>query len=741
VLRRISDGASKPKKITEESMRDIEKWLTPQQKAYVDEMVELMSGELADRLNAASRKLSGFSKFGEEYYFPYVVSPLHIAKGSNEVEAVLLRNWGAAKSLKEQATKPLVLAEFTDAVANHIERGLEYAYIAVPQDNMQRVLNYENESGDSMRQMITDTLGENALRYIDTFSKDISGVSRVRNDAISSLSNRMISAFKRNAVVLKTSVWVQQYSAIYRAQSQVDMKYFYGKIHNPKTDWDELKKYSGTAVIKDIGRFDTGIGHNVADWLAGKESNTAQDWVIDRLGFMPEVMDKLGWIRIWNAVKREQAAKTGLDINSDKLKKMAGRRFDEVIRLTQVYDSVFAKNAFMRSDNPITKSFNNFMGEPTQHVNMWINAAMHLKDNPKLLLKTAVAMVISSIMKNLALAPVRAGLDDDEEKSYWEKVIYHFFAEMAGDANPLGYLPFVSSVYDNIAGWKSEKDEMEVITDGVKLIQKLFDSESGWQAQAIAGADLIGLVANIPVANLRKDLMGFYRQVFKDGERPVRPGALKNAMYYGWAENSVVGTVLGIEDTRTFNVEQMYGAMLAGDAKAAEDYRNHILLYNDPSKSGEKGLHTTLRTRIKKGYLAGDMDDLQAQALLVDYGGMSDGDAYMLVESWEYESGGKDWKKTAKVIDAIDAGDADALEDAVAELVEYGGYDTPKEAAQTIASGITSTYKPAYIEASPDERRAMKTELLDAYETVYKTAGVEFDRSARSKQIDKWVED
>jgi hypothetical protein len=55
--------------------------------------------------------------------------------------------------------------------------------------------------------------------------------------------------------------------------------------------------------------------------------------------------------------------------------------------------------------------------------------------------------------------------------------------------------------------------------------------------------------------------------------------------------------------------------------------------------------------------------------------------------------------------------------------------------AKTLASEITSHFKPLYREMSNNERASIKGYLLNAY------ALLGYDRSKKSKDIDKWLED
>lgn len=250
-----AENSSEGVKLSEGDMQTISDWLTAEQKAYADEVVAHLSGELADRLNEASRRMHGFSKFTEEYYFPYNVSGLSLPQNINEAQAKLMASVGMAKSTTAEAVKPVTMGEFTDMVTEHIRTALMYATMAPAQQDFMRLLNYQFEDEDSkttMTEKLTDAYGEDVVKYMLTFMRDIYGRTTDKG-SLDALAASMTSRFKKNAVALSASVWLQQYTSMYRAWAVIGPQYFYGKVHNPAKSWEQAKKYAGTAVMKEIG--------------------------------------------------------------------------------------------------------------------------------------------------------------------------------------------------------------------------------------------------------------------------------------------------------------------------------------------------------------------------------------------------------------------------------------------------------------------------------------------------------
>ena len=79
-------------KISRGDIAKINGWLTEEQKAYADAMVEYMSTDLARMGNETSRQLHGWSKFDEDYYYPYKTNSDFFNTKLDNVEAALIKN-------------------------------------------------------------------------------------------------------------------------------------------------------------------------------------------------------------------------------------------------------------------------------------------------------------------------------------------------------------------------------------------------------------------------------------------------------------------------------------------------------------------------------------------------------------------------------------------------------------------------------------------------------------------------
>ena len=735
-----------PVPISAKDVTKITAWLTDEQIGYANAMVELMSNDLAKLGNVASRQLHGWEKFQEEFYFPYVTDKSFFNTQLGKTEQLLIKDLSHAKGLAENATSPLELTDFTQTVNRHIANMILYSTFAVPQDNFMRLYDHHLSDGNTIKDRMRATYGEWTNKYIEQLMKDMYGSSpkTTSENVVDEMLGKIRNNTVKNRVLFSRTVTVQQFSSVFRAMYLINPKYF---VHSPNLGgWKEAQKYAGTAVIKKMGGFDIKNSGNVVDMLSnenwgGIEGDNVLRKIVDAVdkgaGIAPATADAMTWGAIWQAVKREQAAKTGLSIHSEELKQLAGKRFDEVMRFTQVYGSTLTKSPMMRSSSATVRALATYQGETTLSFNMAYDAIWNKKNTAGQKARAFAFLLITlttgAISKSLVTA---IGDDDDEESVYVERVLRDFTGEMVGNFIPFNYIPIASQIWSELQGFTTTRDEFAFVSNFVKVVEVIGDEDATLDKKLRSIASFGSSMTRVPFYNIYREIKrsgDLINDIQNNGDKEKREG---------WATNAALSGALDqipfYSEFAPTPVERIYTAALEGNSEDAERYREYMKVYKGKD---DKQINSSLRSEIKGNYENGEIDDETAIRLLTDYTGMEADDAYMKVEEWEYEySGNGDWKKTAKVTDAIDSGDDKALAAAVEELVEYGGYDSPKDAAQTIASGITSTYKPLYIAASPAERKQMKVMLLDAYETVYETAGLEFYRDSRSKSIDKWLE-
>ncbi|MBO7318838.1 MAG: hypothetical protein J6V06_02300, partial [Clostridia bacterium] len=528
-----------------------------------------------------------------------------------------------SKETVKHANNPIVLSDFIDVWAKHVNDMSNYHAFVLPLEDFTRVYNYRTPTSEdvettSVKSTIHNHYTEAANSYIKQLLKDINGgsVSGVGTEVI----DKMVGLAKKGAVFASASVVVQQPSAIARAMAYVNPKYFVNvssfnfKRHNQL--WEECKQYAPVAGIKEMGYFDTSVGRTGIDWLKADEYDSVREKFFaffkdkeqrrnifdDALSFAPAMADELSWVALWEAVKKETRKTTNLEVGSEAFFKHCGERFTEVVDLTQVYDSVFSRSELMRSKDRSVKMATSFMAEPTVQANMLFDAGLQLtrdfKGNKKTAILTAstvVASVVVSVILNSSLKSlVTAGRDDDEEETYFEKYVSSFTGDVLNGLNPLTLIPFVKDFISIVQGYSVDRMDMTVIESLITSVMALgkeaetpADKHKKWSNFVGAVTQIFG----IPAKNIIRDFTGVFNtyNIFTSGNKTTETG-VKYALLEGLSEtptailtDKLSGGKLGIDVSKG---KQYYDAVMGGDTAHA----NRIVASYGDKKKADKAI-------------------------------------------------------------------------------------------------------------------------------------------------------
>ena len=833
-------------------------------RGFADSMQEYLSSVMGEKGNEVSLAMYDVKLFGEKNYFPLKVSEDFLARAREQAQGdVKIKNKGFTKTLTEKAAKTIVLAPFMDVWAGHVNEMSMYHAFTLPLEDFYRVFNYSTPAVEGMDTIslvsaLSGAHREGAVQYIDQLLKDLNGGAR--SDPRETAGKKLMTNFKKAAVMLSLSVVIQQPSAIGRATALVNSRYFVGKkVSKGRANaiWEEMKKYAPVVIIKDMGGFDTGMGKGSVDWLKGDK--TFMDKVDDVASWMPAKADQLTWIAIWNAVKRETLhTHKNLNPTSEEFLKIAGERFTEVITKTQVYDSTLSRSGNMRSKSLYMNMVTSFMAEPTTSINMLEDALRKgKKGNVKYMFK-AMGAVYGSVLLNSALVSlVYAMRDDDEDETYLEKYLSRFTSEMVDGVNPLTYIPFVKDIWSAAQGFDIERADMTLISSMLDSMQQFIkvaskdttemdEEELAEHHKAInegilSITDNLASLVGLPVKNVRRDFNGIInaiRTISKDAtERDTTWGSLGDAIgeevkntipVWGWLpdekkedklydaiikgddayvarfkdsyeseksytsairkalqrndprikeaaiadingdiaekgniideivgegnfdENDILSAIKSEVDNMTedddasettaskdisrYDIDDYYISVGKGDTKTANIVKEEIIdtkIANGYTKDeAEKDFASDFRSYVGNAYKDGEISRSNASNMLVKYGGFDNDKVYWDMKEWDYKIKYGEDAKYSKYTDFYDAVKTGVNLKAV--ITEYTSHGVKTE---TLASQITTYYKPLYKEMSPYERASIKGYLLNAYQQLG------YNRTQKSKDIDKWLED
>lgn len=553
-------------RLTREQCIAITDLLTAEQKAYVDDVQRYLSTTMGEKGNEVSLKLYGIRMYEEKYYIPILTAGIYKAKAQESQAKAqagfsTMSNAGFTKSRDTKAKSPIVLQGFMEIAAGHINEMSRYHGMVPALEDYRKVTNYseyfdKGTDSVSFRSAMINAFGKNAMDYFDNLYREANSGAIV--DKMEQKQKKLLSLFRKGSVAYSLSVLVQQPASLMRAYALINPKYFglhgIGAIPSGiykaatsrwntayKDAYKEMLQYApGVTMAKEIGGFDAATGNSIYSYLldtnknffqsmktgnakevAGTFANKIDDNFVANL---PNVADKIAWIEIWNACKRETIAKNhSLSPTSTEFMEKVGKRFTEVIQATQVYDSIFSKSPLMKSRRLSVQMAVSFMNEPNTVSNMLESAIRAAaRGDWKKSGQTIGAVVWSSVVTTILKSVVYAMRDEDENETWLEKYVNSVTGNLANDLVPFLNRPFVRDIWSAVQGYDIERADMAVIADAIKAIRRVStvrgkDTSEMTEDQLIKheqevtkatwkAIEAVLNVFGVPLKNLRRDV-------------------------------------------------------------------------------------------------------------------------------------------------------------------------------------------------------------------------------------------
>ena len=642
-------------KLTEADMDQIEAQMTPEQIAYVTDMVNYMTKDIGALGNEASMRMYGIKKYNEKWYFPLEIWNGVKSRKSDQGAAGNTENRIAHSSFSKRrvnnASNALVIRDFTETAIKHIGQMINYNTFAPAIEFMNRVMNEqlvnlsevvqegdmtkkiavkpENATRRNLRAAFIEAYGREAMDYFDNFQADING-GVVRADQ--TIADKLLSTFKKSAVAGSLSVAMQQPMSYIRAAMMINPKYLAGAL-NPayfKGSKAEMEKYSGVAVIKAMGKFDMNFGQSAQDYMTPDAMKTkgkaAYDKISDITTKLPELADTATWTRMWSAVKMEQKAlHPEMDVKSDEFLNIVAERFNDVMRKTQVYDSILVKSRNMRNQHWWMKGITSFMAEPTLTANVLADAVVNRNEagGKGVLAKAGATFILSAILQALVKGVIGAGRNPQDKKTWNENVMYRFASNFIGEINPFSLIPGYSDLMEVLMKGELSDDAMSVvgkILDAADTTGKLIRGEGNlYRNVEDSVGQLAQLFTNIPTKNLMRDARAMWNY-FVDQPYAKRENS-QAVLYYQLIDllhnsqnlTGVINTrVFGSEGWETTNkgyYKRMYNAEAEGKDEKVKEMMEYLKLARGTKEktitSGLQGLtkedkKLTMEEKIEK---------------------------------------------------------------------------------------------------------------------------------------------
>ena len=509
--------------LTPDDIANILGELTPRQQEVADKLQQYMAQRGGEWGNEVSMKRFGYNFYTEgEHYYPIRTDSNDRAMQDTDAQEnsmFRLLNLSSSKSLKPKVSNALVVGDIFDTFADHMADQAKLNALGLPILDAIKWFNYKEKYDIGDGRNDTRTLqaamekayqGE-AQHYFRTLIKDVNGVTE-SGDRGTDVVSKMVSNYKVAAVAANLRVALLQPTAYVRALTLITPQNL-ARAFAYKNGIEEALKWSGTALWKDMGYYDTNISRNMRQQIQHNE--TWKDKVQEASMKGAEYGDKRTWGRLWVAC-RLQTEQMHPELTGDKLMQATADLFRDVVYSSQVMDSTLTRSELMRGKSQATKALTAFMAEPTLSYNVLLDFYSELqndirrfgkqgawKRNKDKLGRAFTVYVASATVSAIAESMMDAARDDDDYESYVQK----FLQAMFGEDNPFegnwvqdllitGKIPYAKNIVSRLSGFSSSTDM------STQAIDSIVQAAQVWQEVIQLNGGLPGWIKWVDVFDL-----------------------------------------------------------------------------------------------------------------------------------------------------------------------------------------------------------------------------------------------
>lgn len=586
----------RPVQVTERDVRNITGTLSENERAFADMLGKFLSEDCSEWGNEVSMKLYGYKKFVEQFYFPLNSDKNYLVERFNNADDIAsIKNMGFTKQTNAFANNPVIISDVFDVFCRHVDDMSTYGALALPVNDFQRIYNFKDKSV-SLKGEIESAYGAAAKKYITDFMRSVNGMST--KSMTGTLPSKLVGNVKAAAVGWNLRVVIQQPTAILRATSMIDAKYFVQNVKNISVE--EMQKHSAIALYKSWGNYSLDMGRQVKEVITDEFS--VADKIKEAGMWGAGKADDVTWSVIFNAVKNEIAdTRKDLSVGSKAYWEAVEDRFDRIIDETQVVDSVFHRSALMRNEDGLMRQIMSFMGEPTQSYNMVRRSAYDLyknatPENKRKVLRAVSAFAVTTVVNSAIKSIVDSIRDDDDEKNFLEKWFKYFISGLWQE--PFSMIPIVKDIVSIAQGYNVDRMDMSGIAD---IISSVTRAIKGGQTAGYSGFDIILSAVNasgIGAKNMFREL--------KSVEKMIIGSAEKVGADTDWIEYNLLKAKFNINNSknRTKFYAQLYEAydkgMEKGDLSTAKRILEDMVLHGIPVSGAVRNLDSRDKKALSK---------------------------------------------------------------------------------------------------------------------------------------------
>lgn len=702
-------------KLTVGDMDNIKKLLTQRQLKVAQDMQKYMAKRGAEWGNEISMARFGYEFYTEgENYYPIKTDDNSRPMRDTDIQGnsmFRLLNLSASKSLNQYANNALVVGDIFDTFTGHMTDMAKLNALGLPLLDAIKWFNYRertnNPDGTINEQSLTKSMekafGKAAGNYFRTLMKDINGVKE-SGDRSGDIFNKMLTRYKIAAVAANIRVALLQPTSYVRAQYIIKKRHLLNAFVFKKNGYNEAMKYSGTAVWKSLGYYDTDIARSMRTQIENGDAvlDKVRDWSMG----LAELGDKRTWGRLWVACKLQTKSENPR-LTGDALCKATAELFDEMIYATQVMDSTLTRSEIMRGTTRADKLVSAFGAEPTLSANIVMDAASeYMIDMRKTDARTAwrknkdkIALAFTTYVSSAAFAAFVESLwdavrDDDDYETFLEKFMQAFLGEdgllsgnLVQDLTIIGKIPELKAIIEVLTGDKSSdmsiaslesisstysiwKETIQLTTGELQDPTKVtyYGKMTPW-GKIYKTLQALSQISGVAVSNGARDVIAVWNTIvgsFAPSMKlktydPGTAGSIKHA-YLGGAlteteaidelikageaeDNDEAYWLVKQWETGSSKYEALKGAIMANDAAAFNSAMSELTANGVEEKTARSEAASII------GDLFNGTDDepasinaAQAISMLQRYGGKDSDEANDTVNLWKFKAGDEKYK-------------------------------------------------------------------------------------------------
>ena len=750
-------------------LQTVEAAMTDYDRAWCADMKEFFDHYTTNLINETSLQLVGYQRATVKNYYPIAVDRSVLA---TQIEGLNLdatiEGRGFLKN-RVKSSQPILLEECSSVVQRSLRDTADYAGLAAPIRDVQKILNSGVETREGLKNLkngiIKEQWGGDAVNYIDNLLKDLQKKSRQRKSTLQWLGN-LSSKYAGAVLTLNPGValaqaaslptaaavlggdtmaavvpFVKNFSPKQRAALEAEIK----EHGDMLLDW--RKRGSQNGELASIGKQKT---------LAEKGMDKLPNWLTGWINGMDEVTVAALWEGSKRYVQNHTAEFEGAEVTgSPAYWEAVNRTYQKVIEQTQPNYTVMQRAGIQRNPDGMAKALTMFTTQRFQNYGILADAVGDYKAQAERYRAESSAenkaevqragqqlrrAVASQTVQTVTFALMKMGVGfvlhrwkdlQDENGDMTLKSLLKRLGELCMESFA-GTGLYGSEIYGFASNAVTGNDYDVVSAANLGLVNE-FAAAAGKFAyelrKDIGGMDedeaekhdrkLWTLAGNVVEAGLQA--LGV---PYANGKKFVEAAAGWYGTLQDWKKNGKYGNFDSLPQSATGQYDRLYNAYASGDsdeAKAAVEKLNEMGKGEDVYKQLKTRLvkyDANVKAAAEAQNAGDDQKRYELEIQMIEQ--MSDalglpkgkrGDVVDCVTGAVNQLADKLLKgdnssATDDLVEAVDSWDASAVQEEYDRLAKAG------KSATTLKGKISETAKPEYLAGSDADREQMETMLL-----------------------------